>query len=82
MTMMTDDTYVCLRLCADFVEALIDPISFMKQQLRELLDDLPEEELNLAKHNPTAKVQAFYDCIIHTLAKAVSLKLWCAVDYF
>lgn len=49
-----DDTYV--QIFADGVEALIDPISYMKQQLRELLDDLPEEELNLAMHNPNAQV--------------------------
>ncbi len=55
-----------LCIFADVVDSLIDPISFMKQQLRELLDDLPEEELNLAKHNPYAKVQSFYYPVIHT----------------
>lgn len=29
----------------------------MKQQLKELLDDLPEEERDLAMHNPNIKVQ-------------------------
>ena len=60
---------MCMLCCifADVVGSLIDPISFMKQQLRELLDDLPEEELNLAKHNPNAKVQSFYYLVIHTV---------------
>lgn len=48
-----------LCIFADVVGDLIDPISFMKKQLGGLLDDLPEEELNLAKHNPYAKVQSF-----------------------
>ena len=47
-----------LCIFADVVDTLMDPISF--------IDDLPEEELNLAKHNPYAKVQSFYYPVIHT----------------
>lgn len=56
------------------MEALIDPISYMKQQLRELLDDLPEEEKDLAMHNPNVKVQCIF-CVYHIYLYLYSMSL-------
>ena len=70
----SDDTYI--QIFADGVEALIDPISYMKQQLRELLDDLPEEELNLAMHNPNAQVWSICLLVIHTLATVACMRVY------